>query len=164
MAVNLMATYNYSTFDLTNLILDSISGFDVFDSGFSNVTGTSGANFFDLTGILSYVQSTTFLLDAGADSFEGSDVAETVHGEADNDTLNGNGGNDTLDGDSGDDVLNGGAGNDSFNGGSGFDFVDFSSSSENLSVNLNFAGVQAVSANEGNDMFIDIEGIASSKV
>ncbi|MEH6522035.1 beta strand repeat-containing protein [Sulfitobacter sp.] len=102
------------------------------------------------------------------DIFTGSAVDDVLDGEAGNDnidglagndTLTGGTGNDTLAGSEGDDVIIGGAGDDTFDGGIGTDVADYSLSTEDLVVNINFAGAQNVSAGEGSDTFISVEGI-----
>ena len=108
-----MTTFTYSGLELTNLTLDFASGFDVLDAtSAGTILGSSSANIFDLTGITSYVGGSEFELQGGADTFFGSNQAESISGGAGKDTLNGGGGDDTLMGGDGEDVLNGGDGAD----------------------------------------------------
>ncbi|MCJ7873331.1 calcium-binding protein [Phaeobacter sp. J2-8] len=75
-------------------------------------SGTDNANFFDLRGLTEIIAPEKFWLEAGDDTFEGSDEGEDVSGGAGDDLLNGNGGDDTLNGSTGTDTINGGAGDD----------------------------------------------------
>ena len=60
---------------------------------------------------------------AGNDSLNGSDSADTLNAGPGDDVLTGNAGNDTLNGGDGDDILDGGAGNDLVDGGLGHDVL-----------------------------------------
>ncbi|QUJ75642.1 VCBS domain-containing protein [Sulfitobacter albidus] len=84
---------------------------------------------------------------------------DTVDGLGGADAIFGGAGNDALSGSDGNDVLSGGAGNDTLDGGSGFDTASYAEVTENLVVNINFAGAQTVSAAAGTDTFVSIEGI-----
>ena len=171
-----MPTFNYEGASLADLILDLGSGFDAFNSNNIVVVGTGGANTFDLTGITAYVNSATFSLLEGNDTFLGSNLAEFVYGGDGDDTLSGNGGNDILIGDAGNDVLNGGAGDDmlfggggnnTYSGGTGSDTVYFNGEEVSF-LTLDIAsGVESLDDNFiglfgtiGNDI-IDVTGISS---
>ncbi len=110
------------------------------DTAFNDLTGTTGVDTWDISGVTSYLTISTsstapiaITLDAGNDVFTGSSVADLVYGEVGDDTLNGGGGNDTIYGGAGADTLNGGDGDDDFafasasngidvfNGGAGLD-------------------------------------------
>jgi Ca2+-binding RTX toxin-like protein len=103
---------------------------------------------------------------------QGTSGNNTMNGSSGNDRFDGLAGNDTLNGNNGDDILMGGAGNDTLNGGSGNDafifrpgfgidtinvfddaaandIIEFSSS-----IFVNFAAVQAASAQVGADVVI----------
>ena len=95
----------------------------------------------------------------GNDEVRGNAGNDIVGGESGNDTLFGGEGNDSLFGGGGNDMLTGGSGNDLMNGGGGFDRADYSSATQDLRININFAGAQTVSAAEGTDRFVGIEGI-----
>lgn len=59
----------------------------------------------------------------GVEKLDGSNLADSLIGSADDNFLFGEGGADTLTGGDGNDVLNGGSGNDSLSGGSGIDEI-----------------------------------------
>ncbi|QUJ76024.1 M10 family metallopeptidase C-terminal domain-containing protein [Sulfitobacter albidus] len=99
----------------------------------------------------------------GQDTLIGAGGGDILEGEADDDFLFGDDGNDTLRGGAGDDVIQGGAGNDVIDGGAGDDLVDYFSSTEDLRVNINFAGPQTISAGEGVDTLLNIEGIVTGE-
>ena len=73
---------------------------------------------------------------SGNDIINGGVGIDTAFGGEGNDTLYGNQGNDTLNGEGGNDTLVGGLGNDTMIGGSGVDFVDYSTLTQNVVVNL----------------------------
>ena len=62
--------------------------------------------------------------DASANPLSGNGGSDTVNGAGGNDTLNGNGGNDTLSGNDGNDALNGNVGDDTLNGNDGNDTLN----------------------------------------
>jgi len=118
---------------------------------------------------------------AGDDTLNGGGGNDRLYGGPGNDSLNGGAGNDRLYGSAGDDTLNGGSGNDlvyggrghdrfngdttgndSYSGGGGRDTVDYSASSDGVSVNLLSSAPQAVSAASGNDRLISIEDLIGS--
>src|SRR5262249_8819189 len=71
--------------------------------------------------------------------------------------------NDTLIGNSGDNNLTGSGGNDVLNGGSGFDRADYLDATSGVTVDLSKHGVaQFISASEGSDVLISIEGASGS--
>jgi len=105
---------------------------------------------------------------AGTDTLSGGAGADSVFGGENDDLLGGEGGNDILDGGTGNDAAYGGAGNDqilgsagndTLNGGADYDTADYSAATDNLVVNINFAGAQAISASMGTDLLAGIEGV-----
>lgn len=104
-------------------------------------TGTlgGGVGFFTFSGV------EVVLAGTGADNLTGWAGSDTLFGGGGNDTLVGNdggdilyggSGNDSMDGGLGDDTLVGGVGADTFTGGTGMDYLDYSTSSAAVSVNL----------------------------
>ena len=138
------------------------SGNDIL-SGFENITGTAFND--TLTG------------DGFANVINGGDGDDILSGGGGNDTLNGGNGMDRLSGGAGDDLLNGGAGNDFYcfdvdvalgtdtiNDSAGSDWLDFSSSSADVSIDLAgspqtiagnlvlvFASIENIIGGAGND-------------
>ncbi|MFT3974994.1 MAG: calcium-binding protein [Amaricoccus sp.] len=104
------------------LILDAASGVERLDRAGYALTGSSGADAFDLSG-LSRVSGggPAIALGGGDDSFVGWGGADAVGGGDGADTVRGGAGNDALAGDAGDDFLSGGVGNDQLTGGAGAD-------------------------------------------
>jgi Ca2+-binding RTX toxin-like protein len=99
----------------SELILDTNAGVEVLDLAGFTMSGSSGANVFDLTGVTSVINVAGIIdLGGGNDIFRGHDGTDIVGGGISNDTLYGNGGDDELTGGSGRDVLDGGDGNDIF--------------------------------------------------
>jgi Ca2+-binding RTX toxin-like protein len=88
---------------------------------------------------------------------EGSDLLmniEDVRGSSFNDTLIGDGGNN---------VFTGSGGNDSLAGGGGFDRAGYFDATSGVTVDLSKHGVaQLVSATEGSDVLVGIEGVSGS--
>ncbi|MTH76469.1 beta strand repeat-containing protein [Paracoccus aestuariivivens] len=151
--------------------------------GVYDVSGTEGADNFNISGITSTSSYDTIQLNAGNDRFTGYVGSDYVDGGSGNDTLNGGGGNDTLTGGSGNDSLIGGSGDDSFyirgndygndiyDGGDGADRIVLQSdivtsrflfTAANVrSTEMLYFGVNDVSGTEGNDVF-NISGIVST--
>jgi len=92
----------------------------------------------------------------------GADAAETLVGGAGYDQIRGGGGNDVIQGRGGSDRLEGGAGYDELDGGAGFDTVIYSSATSGVSVNLAITSFQHVSASEGHDVIVNVEGVLGS--
>jgi Ca2+-binding RTX toxin-like protein len=102
----------------------------------------------------------------GNDILRAGDVGDRIYGDAGDDTITGGAGfdqlyggsgNDTINGGAGTDLLFGGAGDDILNGGEGFDYVRYSYSYQNLTVDLRIKAAQ--DTGEGFDKLISIEGI-----
>ena len=124
------------------------------------------------------------LAGTGADSLTGWAGADQLYGGGGNDTLVGNdgadqlfggAGNDSLDGGLGDDTLQGGAGADTLAGGTGMDYIDYSTSSAAVSINLGsntatggdatgdvLAGVDGIIGSAFNDTLIGFDGEATT--
>lgn len=66
----------------------------------------------------------------------GTNLGETLSGNALNNIISGLAGNDTLNGEDGDDLLNGGLGSDALNGGLGNDTASYAQSTSGISANL----------------------------
>ncbi|PLX91929.1 MAG: hypothetical protein C0621_10455 [Desulfuromonas sp.] len=116
---------------------------------------------------------------SAADDITGDNYDNTLWGGAENDTLSGLGGDDilyggggndkltggsginTLYGEAGDDTFFGGVGTDAFDGGSDIDTVDYSSSNNNLVVNLDTGGGVGAGTlgDAAGDSFISIENL-----
>ncbi|WP_152613264.1 M10 family metallopeptidase C-terminal domain-containing protein [Inquilinus limosus] len=77
----------------------------------------------------------------GVENVNGTQLADTIIGDASANTINGNSGDDNLQGGAGNDVVSGGAGNDLIQGGAGNDTLTAGS------------GVDLVYGNDGNDRF-----------
>jgi len=114
-------------------------------SGDDTITGTAGAN--------------TIEGGDGNDSVLGGGGNDLLGGDAGADVIEGGIGNDSMYGGGGNDVLIGGSGNDLFNGGAGYDTADYSAATDNLVVNINWPNPQAVSALQGTDTLVNMEGI-----
>lgn len=99
---------------LNRLTLDAAASVETIDLNYNALSGTSGADIFNISGVLNYAGGTRIDLREGNDSFLGSQAADNVLGGDGNDTLSGGNGNDTLTGGVGDDILNGDLGNDYF--------------------------------------------------
>ncbi len=105
----------------------------------------------------------------GTDNIDGGSGNDTIDGGTGDDNLAGGTGNDKLYGGEGDDVIDGGTGNDrifggegadTLSGGSGWDTLDYTTSSEGVSLNLQ-NGTGTGGDAEG-DTFSGFEGIAGS--
>lgn len=80
----------------------------------SDLTGTAGADRFDISGISTIIAGRMIWLNDGDDRFLGSSATDQVHGGLGDDDLDGGGGDDVIEGAQGHDRLSGGAGNDRF--------------------------------------------------
>ena len=152
------------------------SSIEIIEGNGKSISGTSGAEVFDLSGITQFTLGGIGFLDAGdgnntvtgsvfADDLRAGSGSDLIHGGAGNDILSAGAGNDTLWGDAGNDTLTGGAGADifGFNGGfgvdiiadftvgtaTGHDVIDFSTS-----VFATFAAAKAASVQSGKDTVI----------
>lgn len=72
----------------------------------------------------------------GDDRLEGGPDADTIRGQDGDDTMFGGAGDDQIEGDDGNDQLDGGPGADTLNGGFGTDWVDYTSSTVSVDVDL----------------------------
>ncbi len=98
---------------LTVGLADSVETLEIQD----DVLGTSGADQFDLSGILTFARASTsyvIALSGGNDFYIGMQAADDVYGQAGNDTIKGGLGDDLINGGTGDDSLDGGDGDDTF--------------------------------------------------
>ena len=102
------------------------------------------------------------------DTLRGDSASETLNGGDGNDRLFGNNGNDTLNGGDGDDIHSGGIGNDIFIGGAGADThlggagtdsVDYSGSSEAVTINLASGGTAGDAAG---DSYFGVERVVGT--
>ena len=92
----------------------NVIGTETLDFSYHDISGTGGADAFNLSG-LQYVQNYhRIYLQDGNDQFIGYLGNDNVDGGAGNDRLSGEAGNDTLIGGTGNDTLTGGTGNDYF--------------------------------------------------
>ncbi|NMJ43293.1 hypothetical protein GWK16_18740 [Roseomonas sp. JC162] len=96
----------------------------------------------------------------GNDTLLGNDGNDYIGGLTGNDSLLGGAGNDTLVGGDGNDTLAGGPGADSLVGGNNTDFVDYSTSS--AGVNVNLATGAGTGGDAQGDTLSGIEGIIGS--
>ena len=97
----------------------------------------------------------------GIEGVTGSNLNDTLVGDANNNTLIGNKGNDSLLGGDGSDTLRGGLGSDILTGGDqwGFDVADYSDAASGVTVNL---ATGTSSGGGGNDLLTGIEGVTGS--
>ncbi|PWR22964.1 beta strand repeat-containing protein [Zavarzinia aquatilis] len=152
---------------------------ELLDFGSYYLSGTTGNDVFDISGITGFVNQRTIDLGNGDDQFIGSAIADDVDGGDGADTLNGGLGNDILDGGAGNDTLIGGDGNDTFlisgapgvdtfNGGAGADKLRLAASAEVSSLTLGTAASvetidfasYSLNGTSGNDRF-DIRGVTA---
>lgn len=96
------------------LILSGSTSIEVLRFNGYDLTGTDGADRFDLGGIMSIIGGRTIWLNGGDDVFSGSQTSDDISGGGGQDIIDGGGGHDVLDGGDGDDVLSGGTGHDIF--------------------------------------------------
>ena len=94
----------------------------------------------------------------GTDSFTG---VSRVRGSNLNDTIFGDANNNILEGQSGDDVLEGGAGNDTVNGGSGIDTASYEHAAGPVTVSLALPGAQQTGG-AGTDTLSNMENLRGS--
>jgi Ca2+-binding RTX toxin-like protein len=98
----------------------------------------------------------------GNDSLLGGDNADTLLGGDGNDYLHAGKGMDSLDGGNGNDTLIGALGQDTLVGGAGIDVVDYSSSTDGVTVSLALVIGQLVSTATGIDSLSQIENLTGS--
>ncbi len=103
---------------LSRLILNALASVEVIDFSTNTLTGTSGNDVFDISGVSSFVAGGTIDLGDGNDNYQGAMIGDDVLGGLGNDSLSGNDGDDTINGGDGNDSLSGGNGNDVFTLGS----------------------------------------------
>jgi len=171
------------TTGLTNYAGESYINYEnaIMGSGNDEVNGTAGANVIDAGGgndlvfgfggndsLIGGLGDDTLRGNVGNDTVEGGDGNDSIFGGENDDLLGGDAGadvieggigNDSMYGGGGNDVLIGGSGNDLFNGGAGYDTADYSAATDNLVVNINWPNPQAVSALQGTDTLVNMEGI-----
>ena len=157
--------------------LDSLSGGDGDDQIYADdndvlVDGGAGNDTVFVNGTFNMTNTVNveYVVGAeGADSIMGNAGNNIIYGKAGNDTISGLDGDDLLQGEAGADTLFGGSGNDTvcggagadnMNGGAGIDWVDYSTSSEAVLVNLGLNGGMGGDA-EG-DALINFENVNGS--
>lgn len=106
--------------NLEGLALGAASGIEILDVEIG-ISGTSGSDEFDLSGVQSYATAFEVWLGYGADLFIGAGENDSVRGDHGSDTINGGRGSDSLEGGMGDDLLRGGSGHDTLVGDEGRD-------------------------------------------
>ena len=121
--------------DRQTLTIDAAASIEVLDTNGFTLSGTTGKDVFDLTGLGRFQTGAPRIeLEGDADIYRGHAGADNVGGGGGNDRIETGAGNDVLDGGSGIDTLVGGAGNDAYvvdrvtdlideRGGSGIDTV-----------------------------------------
>jgi Ca2+-binding RTX toxin-like protein len=128
-----------------------------------SIVGSSGANAID-----GYTGADTISGGVGADTLQGGDGNDTLYGNQDNDQLLGDNGDDWMHGGQGDDALDGGAGNDTLagglgndtlTGGDGLDTADYSTSTDQLTINLSTLTGQLASLTQARDLLSGIENL-----
>lgn len=97
---------------------------------------------------------------SGIENLIGSALNDTLTGDAVSNYLSGGAGRDSLTGGDGDDTLAGGAGIDTLTGGAGLDYIDYSTSSSGVSVNL--ATGAALYGDAQGDVLAGVDGIIGS--
>ncbi|MBW3245451.1 hypothetical protein KUV57_22660 [Epibacterium sp. DP7N7-1] len=130
--------------------------------GFEHLVAGSGNN--ELTGSILDNQIDGGL---GSDTLNGGDGNDTLIGGSGNDFITGGDGNDAFLGGEGDDYLTAGEGVDAFDGGEGDDTIDFTYSSDHVSIDLlqgtavftggsteQVSGIENVLAGSGNNILI----------
>ncbi len=128
---------------------DTLNGGKGFDTVQFNLT--AGMNY-DASALISveHLIGTPF-----DDTIQGANIAMTIDGGA---------GDDILTGGTHNDILIGGAGNDLLNGGAGYnDIADYEQSTDRVVVDLNTSGPQTISASQGTDTLVAIEGVTGSR-
>ena len=98
----------------------------------------------------------------GGDILDGGDDDDVIRGQAGDDIMRGGAGVDQLEGDDGVDQLDGGPGEDALNGGFGSDWVDYTSSSGPVNVDLSDPGADGGPDDGTGDQLSDLENIRGS--
>ncbi|NDW34601.1 DUF4347 domain-containing protein [Yangia sp. PrR007] len=132
-------------------------------TGIENLAGSTSADMLigdDVDNVLQgRAGNDTLLGDAGADSLYGNQGDDVLDGGEGDDWMHGGQGNDLLLGGAGGDILAGGHGDDTVDGGEGFDVLDFFTARDAVTVDLSITGPQLVSASEGTDTYMNVEGV-----
>lgn len=131
------------------------------DDVYNGSTGTTGGTIYGYAGndiLIGGLTDDRINGGYGADDLTGNAGNDILVGEAGNDRLSGGLGIDTLQGDGGYDYLDGGASGDSLNGGEGFDYAVYSSATQGLIIDLQFAASQNIGEAAG-DTYVSIEGV-----
>ncbi len=147
------------------------SGNDLIDGGsgvdrvaFSTADVNSGVNV-DLR-IVGVSQNTNHGMDIliGIENVSGTNLADSLTGNAGDNWIWGQGGNDTLNGDDGNDLIEVGTGNATVNGGNGTDTLSFYSNGDFAGgVNVNLAVLAAQGVAAGSNMTISgVENVSGS--
>jgi|GEM_PF-606993 len=100
--------------------------------------------------------------DAGTNTIWGANGNDTIFGRDGDDTLHGGAGNDVLIGGNGNDVLSGGAGADALDGGAGTDLAQYSDATSGLLADLQFAASNTGIA--AGDSYVSIEDLFGSNL
>lgn len=131
---------------------DTLSG----RGGNDSLIGGAGADLLD-----GGAGQDTLVGGAGEDSLAGREGDDSLIGGADADALDGGAGNDTMSGGAGDDTLIGGsgAGDDVLDGGEGRDFAQYTSTTQQVVIDLQAGTASGVEI--GNDQLSGIEDVAS---
>ncbi|TRW98362.1 calcium-binding protein [Paracoccus sp. M683] len=127
-----------------NLSSNRVVGTETLNMSYYSISGTGGADSFNLDGIR---------------RIENARWIEMLDG---NDRFTGHSGNDFVDGGAGNDRLIGGAGNDGLRGGTGNDTVDYSAATSGIRVNLGLTTQQGIGGGQGSDTLQDIENVVGS--
>ena len=134
-------------------------GFDYLVGGPGNDTLQAGAD----VDLISYERATggvtVSLAIAGPQTVGGGEGVDII---TDAEGLIGGAFGDGLTGDAGGNFLEGRGGDDTIDGGGGFDTVYFRFAAEGVKADLSRTGPQFISASEGTDTFVNIEGLTGS--
>lgn len=132
---------------VSQLLLNNtyVSGVEFLDFSLYSISGTNGADVFDLSAITGSYSYRTIDLGDGNDRFIGMRADDYVNGGA------------------GNDWLRGGIGNDVIDGGAGIDTVDFSDAMWAMNVNLSLTGAQLIGGGLGTDRLTQIENVVGSR-
>src|SRR5215217_381032 len=95
-------------------------------------------------------------INTDVEGITGGAGADNLSGDANPNTIRGGGGNDTINAFGGDDVVDGGSGGDSLTGGPGIDRADYSSRSDDLTIDID--GL-ADDAGEADNVKTDVENV-----
>ena len=159
--------YLHGPIAVSSLILDKASGVEELNFGKYGffdpfaISGTSGDDVFDLSGIKVVTsQQKSISLAGGDDRYVGGEIANYVDGGIGNDSISGGGGADSLIGGEGNDHLIGGAGGDSLDGGAGSDRVLYTTAKAGVTVSLINASINRGDAR--GDTYTSIENISGS--